>query len=358
MQREVAANTVISGPHTTLIFGTRLQTGTLNYNQVPTKYFDQFVQQYGGAQAITLLSSNINSAVARAANIPIPYPSFPNQRLNTVAQALRPYPQYNTITTSVQNGDKSGHSSYHAMVLSLDRRFSAGLTLNWNYTFSKLLTDSDSYFAAEGMAMDQYNRGLEKSIGRYDRTHNFKFSTLYELPFGKGKRWMTSGFLSQVIGGWRISAIQIYSSGTPIGLTRNNSLSAALLNGQNRPIIDGYDDWRAPIKGDKFDPQVDAFLKPAAGFPTQVAYVFGNSTEYNPKVRNFWNQDESVSLAKSFRIKESMRIDLRGEAFNILNRTIFATSSANLNLNSNTFGVINSQSNNPRQMQVALKFYW
>jgi hypothetical protein len=243
-------------------------------------------------------------------------------------------------------------------VLSLDRRFSAGLTLNWNYTFSKLLTDSDSYFAAEGMAMDQYNRGLEKSIGRYDQTHNFKFSTLYELPFGKGKRWMTSGFLSQVIGGWRISAIQIYSSGTPIGLTRNNSLSAALLNGQNRPIIDGYDDWRAPIKGDKFDPQVDAFLKPAAAFPTQVAYVFGNSTKYNPKVRNFWNQDESVSLAKSFRIKESMRIDLRGEAFNILNRTIFATSSANLNLNSNTFGVINSQSNNPRQMQVALKFYW
>ena len=61
--------------------------------------------------------------------------------------------------------------------------------MNWNYTFSKLLTDSDSYFANEGLAMDQYNRGLEKSIGRFDQTHNLKFSTLYELPFGKGKRW-------------------------------------------------------------------------------------------------------------------------------------------------------------------------
>ena len=65
------------------------------------------------------------------------------------------------------------------------------MTLNWNYTFSKLLTDSDSYFANEGLAMDQYNRGLEKSIGRYDQTHNLKFSTLYELPFGKGKKWLT-----------------------------------------------------------------------------------------------------------------------------------------------------------------------
>ena len=80
------------------------------------------------------LTSNINSAQARAANIPIPYPSFPSQRLRTVAQALRPYPQYQNIVTGVQNGDKSGHSSYHAMVLKVDRRYSAGLTFNWNYT--------------------------------------------------------------------------------------------------------------------------------------------------------------------------------------------------------------------------------
>ena len=77
------------------------------------------------------------------------------------------------------------------MVLKLDRRYSAGLTLNWNYTFSKLLTDSDSYFANEGWRMDHYNRGLEKSIGRFDQTHDLKFSTLYELPFGKGKQWVT-----------------------------------------------------------------------------------------------------------------------------------------------------------------------
>ena len=84
--------------------------------------------------------------------------------------------------------------------------------------------------------------------------------------------------------------------------------------------------------------------------------MFGNSTKYNPKVRNFWNQNESISLAKTFRIGEDVRIDLRGEAFNILNRTIFSAGSTNLN--SNTFGQVTSQSNDPRQMQVALKLYW
>lgn len=354
-QREVAANTVLGLAYNANV-GTHLQTGLLNYNQVPTQFLNQFVQQYGPTQALALLNSNINSAQARAANIPIPYASFPSQRLNTVSQALRPYPQYSDVSTGVQNGDKSGHSSYHAMVLSMDRRYAAGLTMNWNYTFSKLLTDSDSYFANEGRAMDHFNRGLEKSIGRFDQTHNLKFSTLYELPFGRGKRWASSGFLSQVIGGWRVSAIQIYSSGTPIALQRNNSLAGALQNGANRPVIDSYDNWRAPIAGEKFDPNVDRFLKPANQFPAQPAHVFGNSTKYNPKVRNFWNQDESVSLAKSFRISEDVRIDLRGEAFNLLNRTIFG--SGNTNLNSNVFGIVTSQTNTPRQMQVALKLYW
>jgi hypothetical protein len=360
IQREVAANTVITATYNGNA-GSHLQTGVLNYNQVPSKILDQFVAQYGGAQALTLLQSDILSPAARAANIPIPYPSFVNQARRTVAQALRPYPQYHTIVTSVQNGDKSGHSSYHAAVLGMDRRYSAGLTLNWNYTFSKILTNADSYFANEGMAMDHYNRELEKSIGRFDQTHVFKFSTLYELPFGKGKRWATSGFASHVIGGWRIAAMQIYASGTPISLSRNNALGNALFNGTNRPIIDSYDNWLAPRNG-KFDPQAanpqpqNVFFKPASQFPAQPNHVFGNATKFNPKVRNFWNKDESVSIAKTFPITESIRVDLRGEAFNLLNRTIF--SAPNANLNSNTFGVVNGQSNNPRQMQVALKIYW
>ena len=73
-------------------------------------------------------------------------------------------------------------------------------------------------------------------------------------------------------------------------------------------------------------------------------------------MRSPWGLNENVSLAKSFQITESMRIDLRGEAFNLFNRTIFGTGSTNLN--AGTFGIVQDQANAPRQMQVGLKFYW
>jgi hypothetical protein len=356
IQRQVTGNTVVEIAYNGNV-GTHMQSQLVRYNQVPTSIFNDLVARFGPQQAITLMNSDILSPQARAANIPIPYPSFVNQRARTVSQALRPYPQYLDISTGPQNGDKSGHSSYHAMVLKADRRFASGLAFQWNYTLSKLITDSDTYFANSATAaMDHYNRRLEKSIGQFDQTHSVKFATLYELPFGKGRRWLSSGFLSQVLGGWRVTGSQIYSTGFPVALSRNNPLP--LFNAQTRPVIDSYDNWRPPLQGDKFDPAVDRFLKPSNQFPAQPAYLMGNATRYNPKVRAFPYYNENVSLAKTFSITESVRIDIRGEAFNVLNRTVFLVSAPNTNLNSNQFGVVTGQSNDPRQMQVALKIYW
>lgn len=354
MQREVFSNTVLEVGYNANV-GTHLQSGILNINQVPTSIYNGLVNQYGATQALALLRSDILSPAARAANIPIPYPSFVNQRLRTVNQALRPFPQYQAVQTGPHNGDKSGHSSYHAMVLKVDRRFSRGLTFQWNYVLSKLMTDSDTYFANSAVAaQDQYNRRLEKSIGQFDQTHTFKFSTIYDLPFGKGQKWMTSGILAHTLGGWRVAAIQVYSSGFPVALARNNPLP--IFNGVTRPYITSYDNWRAPIAGDKFDPNRDRFLRPRADFPAQPAADFGNATRYNPKLRQPWNLNENISLAKSFRITESMRIDLRGEAFNILNRVIFDAGSTNLD--AGNFGLVTNQANTARQMQMGLKFYW
>jgi hypothetical protein len=353
IQRQMAANTVLEVGYNGSV-GTHLQSGILRFNQVPTATFDGLVARFGASQAIALLNSDINSATARNAGIPLPYPDFATQRLRTVAQALRPFPQYQNIVTGAQNGDKSGHSSYHAFIVKADRRFSKGLTFQWNYVLSKLMTDSDTYFANSATAaQDHYNRRLEKSIGQYDQTHSLKFSTIYELPFGKGKRWLTGGILNQVLGGWRLAGIQVYSSGFPIALGRNNPLP--LFNGITRPTIDSYDNWRAPIAGDKFDPNVDRFLKPANQFPVQPA-AFGNATRYNPKVRGFWNKTENISLAKTFSVTERVRIDLRGEAFNLFNRTVFGT--GNTSLNSGVFGQVMNQANDPRQMQMGLKVYW
>jgi len=352
VQRQAGNNMVLEAGYNANI-GTHLQTGLLNYNQVPTAIMNQMIAQYGVTQAFSIMRADILSPLAVNAGITPPYPSFTKQSLRTVNQALRPFPQYQNIVTGVQNGDKSGHSSYHSLILRADRRLTKGWTFQWNYVFSKLLTDSDSYFANGTAAQDHYNRRLEKSIGQFDQTHVFKFSTLYDLPFGKGQRWATGGWLSWVIGGWRLAAIQIYQSGLPVALARNNPLP--ILNGVTRPLVDTDENWRAPVAGDSFDPNVDRFLKPASAFPAQPA-AFGNATRFNPKMRAFWGLNESVSLAKTFQIAEALRIDLRGEAFNLFNRTVFGTGSTNLN--AGNFGIVTSQANDPRQMQIGLKIYW
>ena len=213
------------------------------------------------------------------------------------------------------------------------------------------MTDSDTYYANAGFAEDNGNRRIEKSIGAYDQTHVVKLNTVYELPFGKGKRWLTHGFANQVLGGWRLSAIQVYASGYPIGVTVNAPI--AIFNGTNRPQITNYN-WKSTWSGG-FDPNKDTFLS-AADFPVQVPGILGNATRLNPLVRGFPNLNENVGLGKSFALTERFRLDFRAEAFNLLNRTVF--SNPNTNLNSSAFGIVSGQSNSPRDMQLALKLYW
>jgi outer membrane receptor protein involved in Fe transport len=355
VQRQLSSSTVLELAYNASV-GTHLQTGLVNINQLPTPILDSLMARFGPQQTVSLLNSAAGGTLARQAGIALPYANFTNSSIQrttrNVAQSLRPYPQYLSVRTGNQGGDKSGHSSYHAMVIKAERRYSAGLTFQWNYTLSKLLTDSDSYDGSS-VSQDQYNRRLEKSIGRFDQTHAMKMSTIYELPIGKGRRWMNSGgVVNAILGGWRIGAIQSYFSGFPIQLSRNNPLP--IFNGGTRPFITSYDNWRAPLKGGEFDPAADRFLERSV-FPAQPI-AFGNATKYNPKVREFPIFNENISVAKSFPIGESRRVDFRWEAFNLFNRVRFGTGSTSLN--SNTFGVVTNQGNDARQMQVALKVYW
>ncbi|HYW42991.1 MAG TPA: TonB-dependent receptor [Bryobacteraceae bacterium] len=354
IEREISPSTVFEADYNAAV-GVHLQAGIININQVPMSDVNQLIQQYGASQAISLLNSSITSAQAVAAGIPVPYANFTNsavQRSQTVNQALRPFPQYLTVDTSQSAGDKSGHSTYNALVLKLRRRLSGGLTFQGSYALSKLLTDSDTYYANSGFAEDNGNRRLEKSIGQFDQTHVVKLNTLYELPFGRGKRWLTRGFLNQALGGWRLTGTQVYASGSPLAVTRNAPLP--IFNGSNRPWITTYDGWLTTYDG-RFDPAKDTYLN-AAAFPAQPNYLLGNATRYNPKVRGFPNLSENVSLGKSFAFAERFRMDFRAEAFNLFNRTVF--SNPGTNLNSSTFGVVSGQANSPRQMQFALKLYW
>jgi len=164
-----------------------------------------------------------------------------------------------------------------------------------------------------------------------------------------------------------VGAVQRYASGTPMALTGQFGFPIV----GNRPYITTYDGWRAPIAGDKFDPYVDRVFRPAtiasfAGdvptittqgfFPLQPRDRPGNMTRTNPKMRNFPLYNEDVSLAKTFAVMETRRVDLRFEGFNLLNRTVFGTPTTSLS--SADFGLVRSQANSPRRLQFALKLIW
>ncbi len=336
------------------VYGSDLQSGLLNPNQVPMSIVNDLIARFGPTGARDLLNSQITSAAAIAAGIPIPYPNFTNpavQRSRTVAQALRPYPQYLAVNVQSGGGDKTGGSHYHAGVIKVNQRLTGGVSLQSSYTLSRLMTDADS-FSGSGRAMDAARPELEWSIGRFDQTHSIKINSVFELPFGEGRRWLETGIANQIVGGWRIAVIQAYSSGFPIGVTTNAPLN--IFNGTNRPNVVEGADWRAPLAGEEFNPLVDRFLNRAA-FVQPVGQL-GNAPRVNGDVRRFWNLTENVSVAKSIKATGRLDMDIRIEAFNIFNRVIWGA--PNTDFSSNNFGVINSQANSPRQMQIGLKLYW
>jgi hypothetical protein len=235
------------------------------------------------------------------------------------------------------------------VVLKLNKRQSHGLALQASYTWSRIMTDSDNFGA--GASLDTARPDLEWSIGANDQTHNLKFNTVYELPFGAGQRWLKDGIANLVLGGWRVALTQNYVSGIPLGVTSNSALT--IFNTANRPNVTGQP-WRAEPAGDEFDPRVDLFFNRDA-FAMPVG-ALGNAPRRNPDVRLDWMLNENISIAKTFGAADGVRFDVRMEAFNMFNRVIWGA--PNTNFSSAQFGQVTTIRGTPRQMQIGLKAYW
>jgi hypothetical protein len=355
LQRQLGDSWVVEASYNATV-GAHLVAGVKNPNQLPW----DLVGRYGNG----LLGAPLNSDQARAAGIGVPYSEiFRDFGANvSVAQALRPYPQYRDIQTQSGQGDKSGHSSYHALILKADKRFGSGVTFQGSYVFSKILSDTDT-FGDNLKSQDHYNRGLEKSLSALDRTHNFKFSYIYELPVGKGKRWMNRGGVANaILGGWRLSGTQFYSSGAPIGLTNANTFNtfAGRMNALYMDQAGTYDNWVVEQDNPNWR-GADRYFQPASFFGNQSANQLGrtrpgDATRLNGAARTMWSDVENFSLAKTINATEQVRVDIRWEAFNAFNRSRFNVGSTDVT--SPNFGRVTGTVNDPRRMQLGLKIYW
>ncbi|MCC6587031.1 MAG: TonB-dependent receptor [Bryobacterales bacterium] len=300
--------------------GTRLGNGLININEVDPRYL----------ALGSLLTRPVTSAEAQAAGIALPYAGF----TGSIAQALRPYPQYLNIAN---RSNPNGNSTYHAFQMKAEKRMTRGLTFLGAYTFSKSISDSDIQAGGGPTGLTYYNRRLEKGIGTNDVPHILNLSFLYDLPFGRTKAW----------GGWSLTGILQYATGKPIVLTATNALP--LFNGGNRPDV-----LSATRTGqqDNFDPAVDLWINPAA-FAVPGANRFGTSARSYTDLRapNFLN--ESFGLIKRTRLGERANLIFRAEFFNAFNRVVFAAPASNIS--NQNFGRISAQANTPRQGQLALR---
>jgi hypothetical protein len=362
VQRQLPGRFVVEAGYNAQL-GRHLTANLLSLNQIDPEIFYGFVQQYGPAGAINLMNSRMDSPLARQAGIPYPYPGFPDSQ--SVRQALRPYPQYLDINTGADGGDRSGRSSYHALILRGEKRYASGLTFLTSYVFSKALTlRSDRANAGDGRAMNHFNRDAEKSLSAFDQTHVIKLNYSYELPFGPNKPFLKEGVLSKIAGGWRVAGVHAYASGYPLSVGPGYGLP--LFGGDNRITVLDYTGWRAPTRGDDFDPLVDLWWDATKFNPRPVDSVdqlqgykggvltaeFGNATVRNPHQRGPWQLTENISVARTFGIQKT-RLEFRFEAFNLLNRTIWGNPDSTIT--SPNFGRITSQANSPRQMQLGLR---
>ncbi len=310
--------------------GTRLGNNLITFNEL-----DPRLLSLG-----TLLTRPVNSPAAIAAGIRPPFPGFSG----SVAQALRPYPHFQNVDN---DSNPNGNSTYHALQIWAQKRMSRGLTFTTAYTFSRSISDGDTQAGGGPAGQTYYNRRLEKSISTFDVPHILTFSYIYELPFGKGKPFLNSGGVAGALaGGWAITGIHQYQTGTPITLSANNTLP--LFNGGRRPdAVSGAEKRRAFN-----DPATDLYINPAA-FRTPQPFQFGTSARAYSDLRTFNVYNESVGLIKRTPIGEKLTLVFRAEFFNVFNRTVFSAPAANIS-NAN-FGRVAGQSNAPRQGQLALR---
>lgn len=293
-----------------------------------------------------------------------------------------------------------GKYRYHALQTEVRRRFTQGFHLQANYTFQKTLTD------ASGVGQTNFeprlsNRfpQLDYSRADYDSTHVFNLNTIYELPFGSGKRWLSGGGASdRIFGGWQVTSIIQAATGAPITIvdprgTLNRvgraGRQTALTNLTKDQIKDLIGIFRTPCGVFFINPQAidlnhEALAAGRCSGPTGILSggatgrgsrgfdqpTFGGQVFFNVAPGQtgdlerafingpiFFNWD--ASIIKNIRLTETTRIQLRAEAFNVLNRAnFFASQFGNLNINSTNFGRITqtfTSSGAQRVMQFAAR---
>jgi hypothetical protein len=276
----------------------------------------------------------------------------PNTNINQVfptlmaagnAQTRRPFPQFGNVTLIAPMW---GNSSYHAMNVKLEKRFSNGFNLLTNYTWSKFIDDVANAFEngnIPGAPQNIYDRRAEKALSGNDVRHRMVLSSVYELPWGPKRKFLNKGLLASVLGGWNLGGIMTLQAGSPIGATTQNNTTNAFTPGAQRANVLRNPELPADQRTVERWFDTSAFALPAP-------FTFGNASRAVATGPGIINVD--MSLIKNFQIKEDWVLQVRAESFNVANRANF--DDPGIALGAPNFGVITA-ARGARTNQLGLK---
>src|SRR3989454_1930691 len=330
VQRQITKNLVVSVAYVGSK-GSHLPALNIIPNQVNTSFLSLGSDLTKNATCLT--DGTCPNAIA--AGVKLPYPSF----TGNINQLLRPFPQYGKIEQEDNSftPDRTGNSTYHAMQVGVQKRFAQGLSFLVSYTVSKNITDADS--AGPGVSgfistnsfigQNSYDRRAEKAVSQLDTPQSLVASFFYELPVGRGKRYLSKGGLvDRVAGGWYVSAVGSYKSGTPTtaygrcdGTAGDVLFAGCHFTGIARVnVVPGVSQTN---KSSNFNPATTSFYNSAAFSPV-ASLAFGNEPRSLAHARTFGERNENFTLGKKTRIfGERATIDFKAEFFNVFNRHIF-----------------------------------
>ncbi len=297
------------------------------------------------------LGDRLNDVVANPFFGLFPATSTLGARTTTRGQLLRPYPQFTGVT---HVWGTQAHSSYHALQAKFRKRYRGGLQMLMAYTWSKMIDDTSSVAGFLGLQNPDYTnnnrKDLDKSLSTYDIPHRLVSNFQYELPFGRGKNYLASGWLSTIGGNWRVNGIMTLQSGAPISIgSRQNTTTS--YGGDQRPNSTGIS---SETPGGKKD-RIDGWFNNAA-FSDVPPFTFGNVGRVLPDNRGPYYHNWDLSILKDFPVSERKRLQFRWELFNAFNQVNFNNPSGTT-FGRPEFGTITS-AEAARVMQFGLKLYF
>lgn len=261
---------------------------------------------------------------------------------------MRPFPQFTAVNVS---GDTPGASaSFNALVIRYNWQISNSLNLLSTYQWSKAIDNASEWqgWEVSDTLRDYYNLKADRSISAHDLPQNFVNALVYELPVGKGRKFLADlhPVANAVIGGWQVSTIVRFGSGLPLGFTAPNTLGAYGFQVQ-RPNVANLKD--AAVE----NPTPDAWFNRAA-FTRPGTFELGNLTRWVPNIRFGQTRHADLAILKNFRWGENWKAQFRAEMFNMTNTPQFGR--ANTDISSGDFGRVSGTTNvGPRNVQLGLR---